>query len=143
MVFVELKNWKATQRCQCACAGDRRALNEKFAGDSERRRCLRCNSAVGAGLGTSDGFVFRLEDRGGVGPDALKAAREQLFAQARSAIPTLHRALGRAGCAALELDIDRAKAYAMGVTFDEIPTSGRHVRLDYIDDFLPAAGCGA
>ena len=84
---------------------------------------------------------MRLEDRGGIGIAALSAAREQLFEQARNnpAFADVHsEALPDAP--RIVLDVDRAKAYALGVSFDKIGDAlGNTFGSSYIDDF-PSGG---
>ncbi|MBB4519100.1 multidrug efflux RND transporter permease subunit [Paraburkholderia fungorum] len=137
MGFVELKDWGKRDTDAMAL---RDRLNEKFNkildGDVE----AQLPPSV-PGLGHSDGFVFRLEDRGGVGLDALKAAREQLFAQAKASpvLASVHSE-DLPDAPRVELIIDRAKAYALGVSFDRISdVLGSTFGSTYIDDF-PAGG---
>lgn len=137
MGFVELKDW-GKRATDAMALRDR--LNEKFNkildGDVE----AQLPPSV-PGLGHSDGFVFRLEDRGGVGLDALKAAREQLFAQAKASpvLASVHSE-DLPDAPRVELIIDRAKAYALGVSFDRISdVLGSTFGSTYIDDF-PAGG---
>ncbi|WP_281663309.1 multidrug efflux RND transporter permease subunit [Paraburkholderia fungorum] len=137
MGFVELKDWGKRDTDAMAL---RDRLNEKFNkildGDVE----AQLPPSV-PGLGHSDGFVFRLEDRGGVGLDALKAAREQLFAQAKvSPVLASVHSEDLPDAPRVELIIDRAKAYALGVSFDRISdVLGSTFGSTYIDDF-PAGG---
>ncbi|MEZ4240458.1 MAG: efflux RND transporter permease subunit [Myxococcota bacterium] len=72
-------------------------------------------------LGNATGFAFRLEDRGGVGHDALLAARDQLLAAAaeRPVLASV-RTEGLDDTPQLSLDVDRAKANALGVSFGEV-----------------------
>jgi len=137
MGFVELKDW-GKRATDAMALRDR--LNEKFDkildGDVE----AQLPPSV-PGLGHSDGFVFRLEDRGGVGLGALKAAREQLFAQAKASpvLASVHSE-DLPDAPRVELIIDRAKAYALGVSFDRISdVLGSTFGSTYIDDF-PAGG---
>ncbi len=76
------------------------------------------------GLGNASGFVLRLQDRGGLGRDALVAARNQLLEQANSS-PVLAYAVmeGLEDGPQLRLNIDREKALALGVGFDSINTA--------------------
>ena len=79
------------------------------------------NPPVVPELGVSAGFDFRLQDRGGKGHDALLAARNQLLGMARqSKIITGVRPDGLEDGPQLQIDIDRDKAAAQGVTFAEI-----------------------
>jgi hydrophobic/amphiphilic exporter-1 (mainly G- bacteria), HAE1 family len=137
MAFVELKDW---DRRGTGALALRDSLNEKFDKIMDGDVQAQLPPSV-PGLGHSDGFVFRLEDRGGVGLDALKAAREQLFAQARAS-PVLASVHSEAlpDAPRVELVVDRAKAYALGVSFDRIAeVLGSTFGSTYIDDF-PAGG---
>lgn len=137
MCFVDLKDWSSRDI-------DASALRDKL----NRSLSAIMDATVSAqmpppvpGMGHSEGFVMRLEDRGGIGIQALTAAREQLFEQARrnpafadvrsEALPDAPR---------IVLDIDRAKAYALGVSFDRIGDAlGNTFGSTYIDDF-PSGG---
>src|SRR5690606_33084722 len=73
------------------------------------------------GLGTSNGFTFRLQDRSGQGQAALAAARDQLMAAvAQSDVVTGVRIEGMPEAAQVNLVIDREKANTFGVTFADI-----------------------
>ena len=72
-------------------------------------------------LGRGTGFSFRLQDRGSNGHEALLAARNQLLRMAsQSKILTGMRPEGLEDAPQLQLDIDREKANAMGVSFDAV-----------------------
>jgi multidrug efflux pump len=88
-------------------------------------------------LGTGTGFSFRLQDRGGNGPAALLAARNQMLGMA-SKNPALAgvRPEGLEAAPQVQLDIDRDKANALGVTFDAINTAvSTSLGSSYINDF--------
>ncbi|CAM5791096.1 efflux RND transporter permease subunit [Castellaniella caeni] len=71
-------------------------------------------------LGNASGFDLRLEDRGGVGQDALQAAAQQLLQlAAQSPILSQTRITGLGAGPQLHIQIDRAKAAAQGVDFSE------------------------
>lgn len=74
-------------------------------------------------LGNGTGFSVRLQDRGGIGYEALKEARNQFLGLA-SQSPVLRnvRVEGVEDAPQLRMNIDREKAYALGVGFDEINT---------------------
>ncbi|WP_321860717.1 multidrug efflux RND transporter permease subunit [Burkholderia cenocepacia] len=137
MAFVELKDW--TQRdADAMTLRDR--LNRRFDGmlDGDVQATLPPSVP---GVGHSDGFTFRLEDRGGVGLDALKAAREQLATRAKAdpALASVHFE-DLPDAPRIELDVDRAKAYALGVPFERIAgLLGGTFGSNYINDF-PASG---
>jgi HAE1 family hydrophobic/amphiphilic exporter-1 len=137
MCFVDLKDWSARDT---DAATLRDTLNRSLSKIMDGTVAAQMPPSV-PGMGHSEGFVMRLEDRGGIGIAALSAAREQLFEQARhnpafadvhsEALPDAHR---------IVLDVDRAKAYALGVSFDKIGDAlGNTFGSSYIDDF-PSGG---
>jgi multidrug efflux pump len=88
-------------------------------------------------LGSSTGFSFRLEDRGGLGHEALLNARNQLLGMAsQSKVVTGVRPDGLEDAPQLQIDIDRDKANALGVTFDAINTTlSTAIGSAYVNDF--------
>ena len=92
-------------------------------------------------LGTSSGFSFRLQDRAGLGRDALLAARNQLLgAASKSTVITQVRPDGLEDAPQLQLDIDRDKANALGVGYDAINSViSTALGSSYVNDF-PSAG---
>ncbi|MFT0531852.1 multidrug efflux RND transporter permease subunit [Castellaniella hirudinis] len=71
-------------------------------------------------LGNAAGFDLRLEDRGGIGNSALQAAAQQLLQlAAQSPILADTRITGLGAGPQLHVQIDRAKAAALGVDFSE------------------------
>lgn len=88
-------------------------------------------------LGRASGFAFRLQDRGGAGPEALLAARNQLLGMAaQSPLLRAVRPDGLEDASQLRLSIDRDKAQALGVTFPAI-NSALSIALGsaYVNDF--------
>ncbi|MCD0423148.1 multidrug efflux RND transporter permease subunit [Rubrivivax sp. JA1024] len=88
-------------------------------------------------LGNSSGFSFRLQDRGQKGYDALVKASEQLVAAA-NASPVLQKVYveGLPPAPVLNLVIDREKAGAFGVTFEDInSTVSTNLGSSYVNDF--------
>ena len=92
-------------------------------------------------LGSASGFSFRLQDRGGLGFEALMAARNQLLGMAsKSPVLTQVRPDGLEPAPQLQLDIDRDKAAALGVGYDSIATTlATALGSAYVNDF-PNAG---
>ena len=88
-------------------------------------------------LGNATGFNFRLQDRAGQGHQALVNARNQLLGMARgSKLLAGVRPDGLEDAAQLQLDIDRDKASALGVSFDAINTAlSTSMGSSYINDF--------
>jgi len=89
------------------------------------------------GLGSASGFSFRLQDRAGLGHEALLDARNQLLGMAsKSKLITGLRPDGLEDAAQLQLDIDRDKASAQGVSFDAIASAiGTSFGASYVNDF--------
>ena len=92
-------------------------------------------------LGVSAGFSFRLQDRGGRGHDALLAARNQMLGMAmQSKVLAGVRPSGLEDAPQLQVDIDRDKAAAQGVSFGAINNViSASLGSAYINDF-PNAG---
>ena len=75
-------------------------------------------------LGTFSGFDLQVEDQAGLGHDRLMAARDQLLAMSRtnSVIANL-RVQGLEDAAQLKIEMDDAKASALGVSLADINTA--------------------
>ena len=88
-------------------------------------------------LGTATGFTFRLQDRGSKGHDALVAARNQLLGMtAQSKVLAQVRPDGMEDAPQMQIDIDRDKANALGVSFDTINSAlSTALGSSYINDF--------
>jgi len=88
-------------------------------------------------LGNSSGFSFRLQDRAQKGYPALSAAADRLIAEA-NASPVLQKVYieGLPSAPRVNLVIDREKAGAFGVTFEDINnTISTNLGSNYINDF--------
>ncbi|MBV6749375.1 multidrug efflux RND transporter permease subunit [Pseudomonas chlororaphis] len=89
------------------------------------------------GLGTSSGFEFRLQDRGGVGHEALMKARTQLLAAAeKSPVLANVRESALAEAPQVQLEVDRQQANALGVSFADIGALlSTALGSSYVNDF--------
>jgi multidrug efflux pump len=88
-------------------------------------------------LGNSSGFSFRLQDRGQKGYAALMRAADQLIAEANAGL-ILQKVYieGLPPAPQVNLMIDREKAGAFGVTFEDINnTISTNLGSNYINDF--------
>ncbi|WP_281280221.1 efflux RND transporter permease subunit [Asticcacaulis tiandongensis] len=91
-----------------------------------------------AELGTSSGFDLQLKDTGGLGHDALIAARNQVLGMAaqNSALAGV-RPNGQEDTPQLKIDIDNEKAGAMGVSLADInSTMSAALGGAYVNDFI-------
>ena len=88
-------------------------------------------------LGSSSGFSFRLQDRAGLGRDALLSARGQLLGLAsQSKVLTGVRPDGLEDAPQLQVDINRDRANALGVGFDAINSAiATALGSSYVNDF--------
>jgi len=89
-------------------------------------------------LGASSGFDFELQDTGGVGHDAMMAARGQLLGMAGKE-PSLAqvRPNGQDDTPQLVIDVDQAKAGAMGLTTADINSAlSAALGGTYVNDFI-------
>jgi hydrophobe/amphiphile efflux-1 (HAE1) family protein len=137
MAFVELKPW-GQRKADAETLRD--TLNDQFGAILDGDVEADLPSPV-PGIGHAEGFTYRLEDRGGVGMDGLKAARDQLIdAAGKSPVVAQVHSEDLPDAPRVELDIDRNKAYAYGVPFDRIAdVLGSTFGSNYVDDF-PAGG---
>src|SRR3546814_4522560 len=89
-------------------------------------------------LGSASGYSFYLQDNGGQGHDALIAARDQLLGLAgESALLANVRPNGQEDTPQLRIDVDVAKAGALGLSQDAInATIAAAWGGQYIDDFI-------
>ncbi len=88
-------------------------------------------------LGNGTGFSLRLQDRGGLGHEALLGARNQMLGMAmQNPILTGVRPDGLEDAPQLQVDIDREKAQALGVGVDAISaTLSTALGSSYVNDF--------
>ncbi|MBG9387655.1 efflux RND transporter permease subunit [Caenimonas aquaedulcis] len=136
LAFVTLKDWserKGAEHSASAIAG--RAFGA-LSGIRDAFIFALSPPAIPE-LGTATGFNFRLQDRGGNGHEALVAARNQLLGLAgQSKIVAGVRPDGLEDAPQLQVDIDRDKANALGVTFDSINSAmSTALGSSYINDF--------
>jgi multidrug efflux pump len=138
MVFASLKPWNE----RTAAADHVDAVVER----TNARFGSRPNSLIMAltapplpELGSStSGFDFRLQNRGALPYQEFVAARDQLIALAAQD-PALVKVMyaGMPDTPQIRIDIDRAKAQAMGISVDEINTTlAVMFGSDYVGDFV-------
>ncbi|MDO4232278.1 MAG: efflux RND transporter permease subunit [Lautropia sp.] len=88
-------------------------------------------------LGNSTGFTFRLQDRSNKGHEALRAARNQMLGMAmQNPMLANVRPDGLEDAPQLQVEVDRDKANALGVTFAAINSAlSTSLGSSYVNDF--------
>jgi len=134
-VFVRLKPWD--ERPDKA-ADFIRWANRSFAAEIHDARVYALNLPTVRGLGVFGGFDFYLEDRGGLGREALTAAQESVLqSAARSAALTGVRANLLPPSPQLRLGVDRVQAQSMGLTASDVYTALQLMLAPvYANDFI-------
>ena len=138
MAFTELKDWKERKGSTAAIEAQHAQAAMENGVDGMVMSLLP--PAIEE-LGNSSGFAMRLQDRVNQGHAALKAAEAQLLALAAQS-PKLAGvyADGLPPGASLQLNVDRHKAAALGVSFASISdTLSAAMGSFYVNDF-PNAG---
>jgi multidrug efflux pump len=135
LVFTPLKDWSERTPDQSADALAGKAFGA-FMGIKDAI-VYPLNPPPIPELGNATGFTFRLQDRAGLGHDALLAARNQLLGMAaQSKVLAGVRPEGLEDTPQFQLNIDRDKANALGVTFADINTTlSTALGSSYINDF--------
>ncbi|WP_047336763.1 efflux RND transporter permease subunit [Pseudomonas protegens] len=119
LAFPTFKDWSLRGKDQSAAA-EAAAVNQAFAGYGDGTVTAVMPPPID-GLGNSGGFALRLQDRGGLGRQALLEARDHLLQQANSNPKILYAMMeGLAEAPQLRVDIDREQARALGVAFESI-----------------------
>ncbi|MDU9392099.1 efflux RND transporter permease subunit [Pseudomonas sp. zfem002] len=135
LVFTTLKDWSQRTADDAAAAIAERAT----VAFSQFKNAIAYSVLPPPvdGLGTSTGFEFRLQDRGGLGYARLMAARDQLLAAAeKSPVLVNVRESALAESPQVQLEIDRKQANALGVSFADIGTVlNTAVGSSYVNDF--------
>ena len=137
MGFIRLQHWDEREKPSQSVWEFQRRANMAFSKIREAMVFAIIPPAV-LELGTANGFDLQLQDRGGIGHDALVAARNQFLGMAMQDKRLASvRPNGMEDGPEFALDIDHAKAGALGVTVadinDTLATAWGGV---YVNDFL-------
>ncbi|CDG81933.1 efflux RND transporter permease subunit [Janthinobacterium agaricidamnosum] len=138
LVFVPLKDWSERGADQSAVAIAGRAFGA-LSGIPDAIIYPLSPPPIRE-LGNATGITVRLQDRASLGHDALIAARNQLLGMAgKGGIISGLRPEGLEDAPQLSLDIDRDKANALGVAFDDINSMlSNALGSAYVNDFASA-----
>ncbi|MCL2160674.1 MAG: efflux RND transporter permease subunit [Betaproteobacteria bacterium] len=137
MGFIRLKHWDEREKTSQNVWEFAKRANMAFSQFREAMVFAIIPPAV-LELGTANGFDLQLQDRGGLGHDAMVAARNQFLMMAMQDKRLVGvRPNGMEDNPEFTLDIDHAKAGALGVTVadinDTLSTAWGGV---YVNDFL-------
>ncbi|MES2904393.1 MAG: efflux RND transporter permease subunit [Pseudomonadota bacterium] len=123
IVFVPLKPWderKGTENSAAALAGKSMGA----LGGSTNAMIFSLAPPSIPELGTSTGFAMRLQDKGGLGPQKLLDARNQMLGMAgQSKVVVGVRPEGLEDAPQLKVAVDRIKARSLGVQIQDINDS--------------------
>lgn len=135
--FVNLKHWDERQRDDLSVQGVAGKAMGYFSSIKEAFVFAFPPPAI-VELGTANGFNIFLQDRVGLGHDALLAARNQLLGLAsQSPILAGVRPNGQEDMPEIQLDTDLAKAQALGVSQTDINnTLATAWGSSYVNDFI-------
>ncbi len=134
MAFTTLKDWKDRQGS--TAQGEADQIQASMANISDAVTMSLLPPAI-SDMGTSSGFTWYVQDRAGLGYEALKRAADALVMQANQR-PELSDVYidGLPEGTSLALQVDREKAEAMGVSFDEInQTLSVTLGSNYVNDY--------
>lgn len=135
MAFTTLKDWKHREGTSAQDEADHIQSRMESVSDAVTMSLLP--PAI-SDMGTSSGFTYYVQDRGGKGYQALKKAADELIQRANKN-PYLSDVYidGLPEGSTLALNIDREKAEAMGVSFDEInQTLSVATGSNYVNDYI-------
>ena len=137
LVFVRLRHWDERRRADLKIQALIERMTRHFASYREAS-IIPINPPPIPELGTAAGFDFELEDRAGLGHDALMDARNRLLSMARAdPALTLVRPNGLNDTPQYKINIDREKASALGLNLANIDqTFSIAWASQYVNNFL-------
>jgi multidrug efflux pump len=120
LAFIKLKDWSLRQRPDLSVKAVTAKAMKAFSKFRDAMAFAFPPPAVRE-LGTATGFDFQLQDRAGLGHEALLAARNQLLGQAAKNPKLMAvRPNGQEDTPEFKIDIDQEKAGALGVSLASI-----------------------
>ncbi|MDX3774334.1 efflux RND transporter permease subunit [Chromatiaceae bacterium AAb-1] len=136
IIFVRLKDWSERDASQHVSQVTQRAMGH-FMGIKEAM-IFAFNLPPIVELGTASGFTLFLQDRGGLGHEALLQARNQLLGMASQESGLVGvRPNGMEDAPQLQIEVDQLKAQALGVSLTEInQTLSIGWGSTYVNDFV-------
>jgi multidrug efflux pump len=123
LAFIRLKDWRERSGAQHSASG---VVKKAFGSLMAVKDAIifPLNPPPISELGNASGFDFQLQDKGGLGHEALMAARNQMLQMAaKNPVLAGVRPQGLEDTPELKIDIDEAKAGALGVSLADINTT--------------------
>ncbi|MEK8079400.1 efflux RND transporter permease subunit [Pseudomonas sp. XK-1] len=135
--FIKLKDWSLREGVEQSAAALARRATGELSGLRDARIFVMQPPAI-RGLGDSSGFNLQLKDVGGVGHDALIAARNQFLGLAAQSDKLVGvRSNGLEDTSEFRVVIDDRKAGAYGLAPGDInSTLGTAMGGSYVNDFV-------
>ncbi|MDO9617954.1 MAG: efflux RND transporter permease subunit [Pseudomonas sp.] len=135
--FIKLKDWSVREGVEQSAASLARRASGELSGLRDASIFVIQPPAI-RGLGDSSGFNLQLKDVGGVGHDALIAARDQFLALAAQSDKLVGvRSSGLEDTPEFQVEIDDRKAGAYSLAPGDInSTLGTAMGGSYVNDFV-------
>jgi HAE1 family hydrophobic/amphiphilic exporter-1/multidrug efflux pump len=137
LAFVRLKPWDERKAARLKAPAVSARATRAFAAIKEANVFVFTPPAV-TELGNANGFELQLQDRAGLGHDALMAARNELLQLAQKD-PRLAkvRPAGLEDTPQFKIDVDQQKAAALGVSLADVnATLSSTWGVAYVNDFI-------
>ncbi|MBS0381664.1 MAG: multidrug efflux RND transporter permease subunit [Proteobacteria bacterium] len=117
MAFIHLKDWSDRSQTADQLINE---FNQQFV-KIRNAQVFAMNQAVIRGLGRFAGFDFQLEDRGGLGHQALVDAKDKLLAAAAKdkRLANVH-VNGMEDAPTVDMQVDRVQAQSMGLSVTDV-----------------------
>mgnify|MGYP000946422950 CR=1 FL=1 len=137
IVFIRLRDWSARERPELKASAVARRAMGAFGKIKEAIVFAVVPPAISE-LGNASGFQLQLEDRGGLGHEALMAARDQLLGlAAKDPALTKVRQGGLEDTPQYRVEVDREKAAALGLALGDINATLQAAWGGvYVNDFI-------
>jgi HAE1 family hydrophobic/amphiphilic exporter-1 len=137
--FIAWTDWSKRKKPEWQQTAIKNAIQGELFGFQEANIYVIIPPSI-QGLGFSGGFEMKIEDRGGVGLEALQERTQAMIEEGTKnpeiAPPPATRSTFRAGVPQLYLDIDRVKAEKMGVKLDDVFAALQaNLGSIYVNDF--------
>jgi len=137
MAFLSLRDWNERPGRENGVQALTQRIMGRFAAYKDAMIFAFAPPAI-TELGNATGFTFELLDRGGLGHEALAAARDQLLGlAAQSPVLTAVRPNGQSDEAQFRLLIDWERASALGLSVSDVNTAlSTAWGATYVNDFI-------